>query len=255
MAFKKRCGPCHGSGYYGSDSADICKTCKGLGEVELIGSSEDYRRCGPCHGSGYHGSDPKATCSICGGVGVISTSLSTKQPAQPEGGGSTEAQILKALHAILPSAAASYEQAVLDLRDESRKSMRGTAVELREALREVLDHLAPASEVSKMPGFTLESDQTRPTMRQKARFILRSRGSPEGAAKSPEDAVSVVDELVASLVRSVYQSGSLMTHVASARARTRQLRMYVDTVLAELLEIHEEPNEGMHAAAQKPGGG
>jgi len=31
--------------------------------------------------------------------------------------------------------------------------------------------------------------------------------------------------------------------------------MYVDTVLAELLEIHEEPNEGMHAAAQKPGGG
>ena len=123
--------------------------------------------------------------------------------------------------------------------------MRGTAVELREALREVLDHLAPDGEVIKMAGFKLEADQTKPTMRQKARFVLRSRGYPDAAAKAPEDAAAVVDELVAALVRSVYQTGAFTTHVASAQSRVKQLKMYVDTVLSELLEVHEAPNKGM----------
>jgi hypothetical protein len=130
--------------------------------------------------------------------------------------------------------------------------MRGTAVELREALREVLDHLAPDDEVVKVPGFRFEGDQTRPTMRQKARFVLRSRRYPDTTAKAPEDAASVIDELVASLVRSVYQKGAFTTHVASARASLRQLKMYVDTVLAELLEVHGTPNEALQPTAHKP---
>jgi len=119
--------------------------------------------------------------------------------------------------------------------------MRGTAVELREALREVLDHLAPDSEVIGMVGFKFDADQAKPTMRQKARFILRSRGYPDAATKAPEDAAAVVDELVAALVRSVYQSGAFTTHVASAQSRVKQLKMYVDTILAELLAVHEMP--------------
>jgi hypothetical protein len=79
--------------------------------------------------------------------------------------------------------------------------------------------------------------------RQKARFVLKSRGHPDTAAKAPEAAVGVVEELVASLVRSVYQSGSLSTHVTSARARVKQLKMYVNTVLAELLQVHGAPNK------------
>jgi hypothetical protein len=159
---------------------------------------------------------------------------------------STEARILQTMKTMLPSAAASYEQAIHDLHDGSRLSSRGTAVELREALREVLDHLAPDVEVSRGPGYKPEAGQTKPTMRQKARFVLRSRGHPETAAKAPEDAVGVVEELVASLVRSVYQSGSLSTHVTSARARVKQLKMYVDTVLAELLEVHAAPNKPLN---------
>jgi hypothetical protein len=123
--------------------------------------------------------------------------------------------------------------------------MRGTAVELREALREVLDHLAPDNEVTKMAGFTLEANQTRPTMRQKARFVLRSRGYSDATAKAPEDAAAVIEELVAALVRSVYQTGAFTTHVASAQSRVKQLKMYVETVFAELLTIHEAPNKGM----------
>jgi hypothetical protein len=78
-----------------------------------------------------------------------------------------EVQILTTLRSLVPSAGQSYEQALLDLQSASRLSYRGTAVELREALREVLDHLAPDADVMASPGFKLERDATRPTMKQK----------------------------------------------------------------------------------------
>jgi hypothetical protein len=149
-----------------------------------------------------------------------------------------EAKIAGTLHSILPSAALSYEQACRDL-GEDRKSYRGTAVELREALREVLDRLAPDEEVKKMAGFKPETQNGSPSMRQKARYILKARDVSETSAKAPEDTVSVVDEAAASLVRSTYQLGSLGTHINTERGRVRQLKMYVDTVLCEMLKIHE----------------
>jgi hypothetical protein len=76
-------------------------------------------------------------------------------------------------------------------------------------------------------------------MRQKAHFVLQSRRVADAAARAPEDPVSVVDAQTAALVRSVYQSGSLVTHVASARSDVRKLKMYVDTVLGELLNVHK----------------
>jgi hypothetical protein len=66
-----------------------------------------------------------------------------------------EKKIIGMLEALVPSAARSYEQAILDLKDDSRVSFRGPALELREALREILDHLAPDSEVTAAPGYVL----------------------------------------------------------------------------------------------------
>ena len=155
------------------------------------------------------------------------------------GGGlsAIESKISKTLQEILPSAALSYEQACRDLGDD-RTSYRGTAVELREALREVLDRLAPDDDVKKMAGFKPETQNGAPSMRQKARYILRARDIPETSAKAPEDAVSVVEEAAAYLVRSTYQLGSLGTHIKAERGRVQQLKMYVDTVLCEMLKIH-----------------
>lgn len=149
-----------------------------------------------------------------------------------------EKRIIETLKPMLPAAALSYEQSVRDLRALDRVSLRGTAVELRETLREALDHLAPDSEVVKMPGFKPEPAQTKPTMRQKARFVFRSRGLPSTASKTAEDAVSLVEERAASLVRSTYERGSASTHVATIRGEVQQLKMYVDSVLSELLQIH-----------------
>lgn len=149
-----------------------------------------------------------------------------------------ETKIIGTLEKLVPSAALSYQQSIKDL-EVDRLSYRGVAAELREVLREVIDHLAPDNAVMQSAGFQLESGHNRPTMKQKVRFILRSRGLPGSARKVPEDALSRVDEGTASLARSVYDRGSLSTHIAASKKEVKHLKMYVDTLLAELLEVHE----------------
>lgn len=149
-----------------------------------------------------------------------------------------ETQILTTLRKLLPSAGLSYEQALRDLRGAPRLSYRGTAVELREALREVLDHLAPDADVMRSTGFKLEKDAARPTMKQKAQFILKARGVVSGALATPKDAIQRVEDASASLARSVYTRGSVSTHVATTREEVLTMKLYVDGVLAELLQVH-----------------
>jgi hypothetical protein len=148
-----------------------------------------------------------------------------------------ERMIVATLKQLLPSAALSYEQALQDLAGPQRLSYRGTAVELRECLRELLDHLAPDAAVVKAPGFAYEKGLTKPTMKQKARFILKNRGGAQSSVSSAEDAVLRIEEATASLARSVYMRGSVSTHVATTLREARELKLYADAVLAELLEI------------------
>ncbi len=157
-----------------------------------------------------------------------------------------ETLIIKILKQISPSIALSYEQVLQDLRTKGRSSYRGTASEIREVLRETLDILAPDEVVQKSPGFKFEKDyhdQTKllstPTMKQKVRFILKSRGKVSGSLKAPEDAVEIIEQSIASLARSTYVRGSVSTHTEEGigRPEVSQLKMYVDTVLCELLSI------------------
>jgi len=152
--------------------------------------------------------------------------------------GDTETKILETLRELVPTAALSYEQAVRDLRATDRLSYRGTANELREALRETVDRLAPDEVVMAASGFKLERDRTRPTQKQKVRHILRSRNLSSTARKTPEDSVELVEALTGDLARSSYERSSLSAHVASTEREVRQMKMYVDSVLAELLQIH-----------------
>lgn len=152
-----------------------------------------------------------------------------------------ELQLVSTLDALLPTAAASYRQGLLDLRDKERLSYRGTASELREALREVLDHFAPDTEVAKQPGFKYEDGQTRPTMKQKARFVLVSRGRSKTQTAVAEKSVGVVEGLAGEVVRATYDRASLATHLETTRAEVVRIRRYVDTVLFDLLEIAETP--------------
>ncbi|MGD0695783.1 MAG: hypothetical protein ABSB82_13100 [Terriglobia bacterium] len=161
--------------------------------------------------------------------GISGTSLSDLSKA--------EELILRTLDDYVPSAAASYRQGILDLQAHNRLSYRGTASEFREALRETLDHLAPDVQVMKQPGYKLEQSQTKPTMKQKVRFVLSSRERRKTQTESAEKSVDLVESLTGDVTRAVYNRASLATHVESARTEVHRIKRYVDTVLFDLLEI------------------
>lgn len=162
----------------------------------------------------------------------------------------TEQKIIDTLSSLVPSAALSYSQALIDLAQADRVSFRGSALELREALRETLDHLAPDDAVVAQPGFKVEDDQKKPTMRQKALFILRSRGMAKTALEAPRDAVGIIEGSTSSLARSAYSRSALSTHVAQTGAEVRQFKMYLDSVLSDLLQLHA-PGVPANGAATK----
>lgn len=145
--------------------------------------------------------------------------------------------IASTLEGLVPNAARSFKQALIDLTDTKRFSYRGPAVELREALRETLDYLAPDKEVVKMTGYKQEPDTKGPTMKQKVRFILRARGLKDETA--PEQAASAVEEIVGGFARSVYTMSNTGTHGSKERADVLRIRRYVIVVLHDILALPE----------------
>lgn len=149
----------------------------------------------------------------------------------------TQCAMLRTLESTCPAAAVCYQQALQDLADPSRKSWRGPAAELRETLRELLDKLAPDDAVAQSTGFKLEDGAKRPTMKQKTRFILKSRKWSESARKPVEDATEVVEEKVGNFVRSVYTKSSSSVHIERCKNEVLSVLRFLETALAELLEI------------------
>jgi len=148
-----------------------------------------------------------------------------------------EQVLIDSLERICPSAAASYEQGLLDLQDTGRKSWRGTVVEFREALRETLDKLASDEDVRKSHGFQLEDGATRPTMRQKVRFVLGARRLSRTRTKPAEESVDAVEDTVGRLVRAVYDRASEGVHTTVGIEEAKRVKEWVTLVLAELLEV------------------
>jgi hypothetical protein len=148
-----------------------------------------------------------------------------------------EALLLDTLTKLVPSAAASYQQGLTDLRADGRISYRGTAAEFRETLRETLDHLAPDGDVVKQSGFKLEGDLKKPTMKQKVRYVLSSRERNKTQRAATENSINLIDELTGAVTRAVYDQASLATHVQQSRREVEQIKRYVDVVLFDLLEL------------------
>jgi hypothetical protein len=152
----------------------------------------------------------------------------------------TDQLIIETLRDVCPSAAAAYSQALADLGADTRESWRGPATDLREALRETLDVLAPDDGVTKEPGFKLEKDAHRPTMKQKVRYILKKRGTPHGAMAAPESAVQGIEDILGGITRSVYNRTSISTHTATDKKEVVRVHAWVRLVLCDLLEVRPE---------------
>lgn len=162
--------------------------------------------------------------------------ISPSQQSAP-GREQVDDRIVRTLQALLPGAALSYEQALVDLACNERLSWRGPATDLRESLRETLDHLAPDNDVMSAQGYKQQKDVHGPTMKQKVRFILRSRRASKGVSATAENAVVAVDEALGSFVRSVYTQSSISTHTPTTRDEALRVLGLVRVVLCELLEV------------------
>lgn len=165
--------------------------------------------------------------------------LSTSPPAKVPDHEIVDQRIIATLRKLVPSAALSYEQAILDLHTPQRFSWRGPATDLREALRETLDYLAPDDEVKAQQGFHLEPNTSYPTMKQKTRYVLKKRGMSKSTTQTSEDAAEAVDTAIGSMVRSVYTRSSLSTHTPTDRDEVLRVRDWVRVVLCELLEVRQ----------------
>jgi hypothetical protein len=169
--------------------------------------------------------------------GAALTSVAAKSAGRRT---ATDRFIIETLRDICPSAAAAYSQALADLGTVNRESWRGPATDLRESLRETLDVLAPDDEVTKEPGFKLEKDAHRPTMKQKVRYILKKRGIPHGAMAAPETAVEGIEDILGGITRSVYNRTSISPHTATDRKEVVRVHAWVRLVLCDLLEVPPE---------------
>ena len=161
-------------------------------------------------------------------------------PSQPTKLGYSQAEeiLMATLDSLIPSAAQSYRQGLHDLDNrESRFSYRGTASEFREALRETLDTLAPDEDVKKQQWFKQEPNCSGPTMKQKVRFILVSRGKNRTQRLAAEKSVEVIETLCGEVARAVYDRASLSTHVQTTKGEVVQMKRYLDAVLFDVLEI------------------
>jgi hypothetical protein len=148
-----------------------------------------------------------------------------------------DALIISTLDQLVPSSALSYKQALQDLQSDHRFSWRGPATDLREALREILDYLAPDSDVISMPGYKQQSDTNGPTMKQKVRFIMKSRGVSRKRSEPTEAAAELVESAIGSFVRSVYTRSNVSTHTPTDKTEVIRVRDFVRVVLCELLEL------------------
>lgn len=145
--------------------------------------------------------------------------------------------IVASLKEVCPSAAAAYEQALRDLQSTDRLSWRGPATDMREALRETLDALAPDAEVEKVPGYKLEPDTRRPSMRQKAKYILKSREMVSNQINLSEAAIGHIEDAVSGITRSVYVRSNVSTHTPTSRDEVARLHGWVRLVMCDLLSL------------------
>lgn len=217
-----------------------------LDEQELIRSLDDNWQTlvRLAHGNNKRSSYVREMADLSKALKQASVAMLSKA-VDPTGSGvesklsTAEQQLIATLEDLLPTAAASYRQGLLDLHGTTRLSYRGTASEFREALRETLDHLAPDVDVESQPGFRFDGDRKTPTMKQKVRFVMRLRGRSSGQVAVTEKSVSGVEDLTGDVLRATYDRASLATHLETTRAEVLRIKRYVDTVMFDLLEIAE----------------
>jgi hypothetical protein len=148
-------------------------------------------------------------------------------------------EIYTALSRVDQRCADYYAQAYLDLADLTRVSWIGTAHQVREALATVLRTLAPDDQVKAMPWFKVQSDDGRPTHKQRVRYILQHRGAGS-AEREVAEQIDLIEERVENIggiVRSTYTRASVAAHIGAERREAIRILRYFEAFAHDLLDL------------------
>ena len=111
--------------------------------------------------------------------------------------------IYRALLDISEPLASKYAQVKLDVESSDRLSWSGSAHEIREVLRTLLETLAPDEVVMGQEWYKQDKSTTGPTQKQRVRHILRTRDAGSKEQKVAEQ-VELLEDKIGDLVRATY---------------------------------------------------
>mgnify|MGYP003612042972 CR=1 FL=1 len=138
------------------------------------------------------------------------------------------------LRTISARVADSYIQVASDLASDDRLTWMGTAHEIREMLRGILDTLAPVEDVQKATWYKLQPNTNGPTQKQKVRYISEQKKAGS-AEKKLTDNLDVIEEKVASFARDMYGRSSDAAHRSKDKTEAFKLLKYFEAFAFDIL--------------------
>lgn len=144
--------------------------------------------------------------------------------------------ILEALREVSMPLANSYLQIIAEFEDDGRITWDGTAHQIRELLRKLLDSLAPTNLVEKQGWYKEGDGLSGPTQKQRVKYILsiKSAGSKEQAVVQN---IVLIEDKIGNLVRDTYQRASDAAHRSKDKTEAYRILRYFEAFAYDLLNI------------------
>lgn len=144
--------------------------------------------------------------------------------------------IYEALLDVSEPLANKYVQAKTDLETPGRLSWSGSAHEIREVLRGLLEALAPDEEVTTQSWYKQDKQTPGPTQKQRVRYVLQERGAGSKEQKVAEK-VDVIEDWVGDLARATYTRASDAAHRTKDPKEVRRIVRYFEAFAHDLLDL------------------
>lgn len=146
-------------------------------------------------------------------------------------------KIYTTLNKINEQLSKSYYQAKSDLVDVQRVSWAGTAHEIRETLKGLIDILAPDEEVLAENWYKKDPNCSTPTTQsQKIKYILIKSKTDSKITEVAKN-IDLIDDKVANFGRSVYGRASDAAHRMKAKEEVENIMRYFEAFCHDLLKI------------------
>jgi hypothetical protein len=115
----------------------------------------------------------------------------------------------------------------------------GLVHEIRDILTHLLSRLAPDDQVGAEADFQLERDQSRPTRRQRVRYVARKQQSAERTREivSDYELLETECDLLSRVVSRAYASSSGLAHTTTTRVRAYRVLKQWESIFAQLIPM------------------